>query len=246
MNDFLKINYTLNRIITEDKAYFPSVIICNVNPFVTNYAIDYLIDLVENTTSYPPFADTNYSKIDYLNTVFVNDRSMDRQLINYRQNIMLDEGAKQKLGFTLDQLIYRCVFNNRPCNASNFKWVHHWDYGSCFRFNFNNTIEIFDTGKNTGLTLELFSGIDSYAPGYFANFGFKIMIVNQSDHDEFSFLFPDVSIATRFQTDIKLNRLYTNQEKKPYSSCEVNSDDTAYYSKKSYLFKVISRIFLSI
>ncbi len=40
--------------------------------------------------------------------------------------------------------------------------------GSCFRFYFNNTIEIFDTGKNTGLTLELFSSIDSYAPGYFA------------------------------------------------------------------------------
>ena len=56
LNNFFKINYMLSRIITEDKAYFPLVIICNVNPFVTNYTSDYLIDLVDHTTSYPPFA----------------------------------------------------------------------------------------------------------------------------------------------------------------------------------------------
>jgi hypothetical protein len=46
------------------------------------------------------------------------------------------DSNRKQLGFKLDSLYQRCLFNSRVCDIVNdFNWYFNYDYGNCYQFN---------------------------------------------------------------------------------------------------------------
>lgn len=72
---------------------------------------------------------------------------------------------------SIDDLILLCVFDERPCEPSEFSTFNDNLYGTCFRYNFDksNLKQSYFAGKLNGFTIELFAD-RSEAYAYFSKF----------------------------------------------------------------------------
>lgn len=60
---------------SEKNVDFPSIAICNSNPFLTNYSIDFIVEFLENTTNFSYAHSGHVTKLNYLNELF-NDNTV--------------------------------------------------------------------------------------------------------------------------------------------------------------------------
>ena len=67
-------------------------------------------------------------KVNYITTIYTASVS------EMTSSNFTDENRK-KLGHSLDDILYKCTFNNQPCTAEDFIWKFDRFYGNCFVFN---------------------------------------------------------------------------------------------------------------
>lgn len=206
------------RFVNQDVTDFPAVMVCNTNPYVTNFSIDFLCDYIEANTN-STFSNTT-GKLDFLNrNLFLDDQLRVKLYVDVRR---LNDSFKRQLGFNLSELLIRCEFYGEECNLDHFEWIYHWNHGSCFVFNRRNQLKV--TGAEAGLSLELFAGFEELIPSH-ETIGFQVMLYNQSEDDKLSYYFKKYGFEVGSETRILFHRTFLHKLPKPHSECDLNADD---------------------
>jgi len=124
-------------------------------------------------------------------------------------------------------------------HLKDFTQVHFSSYGFCLRFNFNpnDLKKTYVSGKFTcGLILDLFAGvpntINDLSPGY----GFHIFVHNITDKIER--IAKGVDVATGFQTNLVIKRIFYKKETIPYENC-FNDIETYYKFNTSFVNELL-------
>ena len=126
ISDFLGYDVTTKiRFINEQPAMFPSVTLCNVNPFTTQESLSFLNDALTNggmvLNGTDPLSTENliYQTLDFSSYLAVSNA----------MSPYFSDVDKQKLGFTLEQFVLDCSFNKLPCNLTDFAWFYDFYKG---------------------------------------------------------------------------------------------------------------------
>jgi hypothetical protein len=150
---------THDQVIYQFNAQFPTITICNKDPFVTKNANDYLYNYLVSKNV------TNFDELDNDKTNFDDVEKYYYEAL--RTVFASTESKKRKLGLSLNQMIMKCKFNGKDCDIRNdFVWLWIPEYGNCFRFNSGlnsngQTMpikEINTSSKKKSLELQLFIG----------------------------------------------------------------------------------------
>jgi hypothetical protein len=48
---------------------------------------------------------------------------------------LFNESDKRSLGYTINETLITCLYNNKRCSSRDFNWYYSYDYGNCFSFN---------------------------------------------------------------------------------------------------------------
>lgn len=138
-------------VYSENSAVFPSVSICNQNPFVTDYASDYVQNAIQTLG---------------LNTTFTTTSNFIEKL-DFNRNVLLSilstqsQEFKKKFALPFNQTIMSCIYNGMSCADDDFEWYFDFNYGNCYKFNGgkNKPLKYSNQqGKFNGLTIEYFLG----------------------------------------------------------------------------------------
>jgi hypothetical protein len=123
----------------ESKSLFPTVTICDTNPFTTRQA------------------EALYERVAQQNGIYPNDSGIFSFAKIIASSSQYDEEAKKSFGFNLTQ-IHSCSFQSgqkrEQCNMTqDFDWIWMYDYGNCWQFN---------SGLNTRKSnlKEAYNGVD--------------------------------------------------------------------------------------
>lgn len=138
-------------VYNENSALFPSVSICNQNPFVTDYAINY----VENAVSTLAL-DMVYTSP----SAFLEKIEFTRNVLQSRLKLESTD-FKKKFALPFNQTVVSCIYNGKECADDDFDWYFDFNYGNCYRFNAgkNKPLKYSNQqGKFNGLTIEYFLG----------------------------------------------------------------------------------------
>jgi hypothetical protein len=230
--------------ITEIPALLPTITICNLNPFVTKYSNQFLENIFNKYNNL-----TNLSKITYN----PNRISQNLKLLKYLANInvnILTNSEKQKFGYKLEDMLISCMINGNECKPDDFVWHYDSFHGNCFSLNSGydskmkkmNLIKIFNSGKLSGISLELFVGPieDEYYNELISSIGAYIFIHNNSIKPISSEGF---AIPTGINTNIALDRIFSNRISQPYSNCiNLNEPHDSYLY--NYLLKKLNNSYL--
>ena len=243
---------TSSRFITENPALFPKITICNNNQFTTVYAIEFIRginQLVEPTVDI--FNDSQMSQLSYVNKSYLINTIYTAAISKMLSKNVSDEERK-KLGHSLKDILFACLFNNQPCGVDDFVWKFDRYYGNCYVFNsgFNGSGQTADkkmsliAGYTYGLQLEFYVGFHANLSLFnsIAGKGGYVRIENSSylndDTLDGIFLTPGLSPS------ISIQRKFDFYLPKPYSNCDIaeespglyNSDlyDRIYYSPYTY------------
>ena len=139
------------KIVHEIPTEFPTVTICDANPFTTKDAEFLIRNVTQNeygsdieNYSYTQF-DRNTSNITELMRMHING---------------LNKTQKQALGLRKEQ-IWRCIYDKKRCNTKvDLTWSFNNRWGNCYQFNSGKNGKIkkaksnhYEYGLRLGLTL---------------------------------------------------------------------------------------------
>lgn len=112
ISDYLSYNVITNfQTVFELPSLFPTVTICNLNAFQTNFSIQFA-------------------------KKFYNETSKPEEFITLWQEIYkLDDNLKHFFSYPLNESLIECQFNGYICSAGQFEWMFDPMFGNCFRFN---------------------------------------------------------------------------------------------------------------
>jgi hypothetical protein len=220
------------QIVNEETSVFPAVTICNSNPYVTKYAENLTKELAYESYG----IDLESITFDDFNKEFIP--KLGFYMNTYVNNPEYSDTNRKRLGLNFAKFINSCYFNNLPCNLTrDFQWFFHSDYGNCIQFNAN----AFDfkssssSGKRYGLQLRIgpIKSENKY-PITFST-GLKVLINNQSFTPNVDDNF--ISVEPGKETDIAVDRIFSSNIPKPYSSC---TDLNQGYNSELYNFIINS------
>ena len=163
-NEYLKYPVAATtRLLQEQHSVFPTVTICQVNPFSTNYATKIMKEVGANIM-YDLEAYRNHTTGSYLS----------------------DE-EKQKMS-NFDDILVSCTVGLTKCNASHFEWIWHPSKYNCYRYNSKreDLLSANVAGStNFNLEITLYAGLPDYWSaqiGLYGKRGFYIFIHNVTDY----------------------------------------------------------------
>ena len=206
-----------HRLVLEEESTFPTITICNNNPFSTDFAVQ----LIKQ-------ANLSFS---------TNPRRLVLQLESYFLNTTgsnMPDSVKRKLS-DLDSMIIYCSFNNRECNSSHFQWIWHPYFYGCYRFNsgFDSSGAAIDMWKSTlagrsfRFTVNLYAGMANQFSPYAARRSFNMFIQNASDYPYNTKPSPFV-LTPITGTAISVRRSFFTQYNQwpfSYSECRVDENN---------------------
>jgi len=230
---------TTIRTLNENPVAFPKVTICNINPFTTQYAYEFLLGSnFINITQLVEASNENRNKANIFLTLF-------RASLLGKMFGLSDE-QKKNFGHNLTDSLLSCIFNMEPCTSQDFQWEWDSTYGNCFSFNSGinslgqqvNLSESFIASNTFGLQIEFY--VNFYEELMFFNsllydYGLLIRIDNVSH--VIHYLNGGIFIPHGSTTFIALNRQFKTSLPKPYSDC----DDLTKTSFNSILFNLIDQ-----
>ncbi|VDM58254.1 unnamed protein product [Angiostrongylus costaricensis] len=131
----------------------------------------------------------------------------------------LPRETRRNLSYTLNEFVLRCSFNSKDCNMErDFKLHVDPEYGNCYTFNFNDSVELKNSraGPMYGLRLLLDVHQDDYMPTTEAA-GVRI-VVHEQDKEPFPDTF-GYSAPTGFVSSFGLKTKVLHRMDAPYGSC---------------------------
>ncbi|CAF0708693.1 unnamed protein product [Brachionus calyciflorus] len=190
---------------------FPAITFCNLNSFDRSKSSSILQGIInENNLS------------DYSNPQIVKNL--------LKSKIAGGSLDKKLVGFTIDDMLLSCLFNDKPCDSQDFILFYDFDYVNCYTFNSgydqNGTKipikKINEAGTDRSLKLELYLGLDRFnLTKFVTNNGVKIVVHNQSVTPIISS--DGIDITTGFQNNIGITKSFRYGLPWPYSSCIKNT-----------------------
>ena len=189
---------TTIRTIRDAQPPFPTITICNSNPFNTDYAAKMLAN--ENIT---------YLKGDPLSNYFAF----------LQLNLTKDDMRKMS---SLE--LISCAFENEACSLTDFEYIFHPYLLSCYRFNADGSKHASLSGIMNSLSVQLYVGLPNYISSMVIQNSAIVFIQNSTDYPLSPYTtFTSVSpgIAVSF---IPKRNIY-EQYPAPYSSCTVLEDN---------------------
>lgn len=109
--------------IYEIPTLFPSVSICNLNPFTTNAAYEYVRSIFE------PNNLTNYTiAVSYGGFMPVLNGLLYTLGLILRDPTYSDD-YRRNMSLQIDEILISCIFNTQPCSANDFVWYYDTIYG---------------------------------------------------------------------------------------------------------------------
>jgi hypothetical protein len=196
-------------LLNEIPATFPTITICNNDPF-TNKLAEKLYDEVVNKTNY-----TRYTKDNV-------DVNLNNLVLMWASNPAFGDENRLKLGFN-KSIIFSCKFKKKNC-LNDFHW--HWSYlyGNCWQFNSglnstnhkisikNSTVE----GREDGLSICLFPLVNNNQYMTTWDSGMVMFIHN----NQFKPLLTDAVYLEPGKTSfVSVKRTITHRYPRPYSNC---------------------------
>jgi hypothetical protein len=165
------------KISYQASSNYPTITICNTNPFVTKKAYDFV-------NNYAVLNNLTYE--EYLKTFEDDDELLYVSAVNHAATNFTDE-QKKEMGYSLNSTILDCFFGSAyECGENDFSWYYSPKYGNCYRFN---------SGKNmTGGDIDIKR---SFGPG--SDFGLKLTLFVGVEDDPKNEKFLDPGIFTRSQ-----------------------------------------------
>ena len=210
------LSYEVNtkiRKVEETPTLFPQVTICSRNAFATYDGFEFLKNATD-ILSNPPFENDDVAYA----VLFASIKAF---------NISNDE--RRKFGFSIQDVLVECKYDYVDCTIDDFVPTYDKFHGNCFIFNsgFNSSIQKVDLktssfiGKKGGFTVTLKIKLDENLKDVYSDNGYTIRIDNSS----YSFGSDDwIDLLTGFETNVIVDRYYTNQLPTPYSKCIVQND----------------------
>ena len=195
------------RRIHEERAVFPTILFCNINPFNTDYAASLFTSY---NVTFDPRSDTF--------TSFATLQEKIKQETGSRLN---DQQVRNMSSFTLIE----CYFQGLQCYESDFTYLFHPYLSGCYVFNMNGSVLASGSGVSNSLRVRLYTGVpDPIAASAFQR-GYDVIVLNSSDYlypisPNLLFLTPGIGIIYSAQRSIY------HQYPAPYSSCTVLGDGT--------------------
>ena len=146
IQDYLKYPVTTTiQIINEPSVVFPTISICNLNPFITNNP--------NISAKYASILEEANIKFDQSPDLYQSATS--RMLKNYTR--FLPKDMKKMAAKQLTDMLFFCKFNCIPCNVGDFDWYYDFDYGNCYKFNADtsNLNYVGNIGMDASVRIEL-------------------------------------------------------------------------------------------
>jgi acid-sensing ion channel 2 len=240
---------TTIRTLYETPATFPKVTICNVNPFTTQYAFEYLRKMNQElnslwNVSLDIFDEEQMSYLDFENKHLIFDVIYWRGI--YKMN-GLNETEKRKLSHPLEQIMFSCNFNAQTCGLNDFRWYFDPHVGNCWIFNSGQN----QSGQRVPLSSNSFPGIDyGFRTIFYVNFYENLATFNsyldkglgalvRIDNSSYltNYRFGGLRIMPGYYTSISISRSFKSTLPKPYSNCLVDNQTNARF--QSELFDLI-------
>ena len=207
---------TTIRYLTEQKSTFPTLIICNINAFSTDYANSLLTRM--SITS---------SERTKLGTLEGNFRIFNKlqAYLNATRGYMLTDNEKMQLS-DLNLMIISCSFHGIVCNASDFEFFFHPYYLNCYSFNADGSIQMSSTGVKTQLNLEFYVGLPN-SLSYTDSRGVYVFMLNATDYPYNYAMSPYMMTPSSGMTMMPQRQFYA-QMPKPYGDCNVLEGNKLY------------------
>jgi hypothetical protein len=228
---------TTSRRIFETPIPFPKITICNYNQFQTQYAVEF----VKNSNP-DFFRKSNGETLNAEERKHFSQNAFDRSYSEMlRKNFSFED--RKKLGHILEDILFDCEFNNKPCSAQDFTWKFSNFYGNCYVFNgdihSNKIRNSFIAGSLFGLKLQLYANFNQQLNEFNAPYGPAIYLRIENGTSLKGDTFDGVMLPAGFITYISIDRTFSHNLKKPYSNCDFGVMDSDIYSLNSDLFKLI-------
>jgi hypothetical protein len=139
-----------------------------------------------------------------------------------------NDSERKLLGRSLAEFVRVCMYDfGFLCNESDFEWYYDFYYGNCFKFNPNETIKSYRTGKISGIHMEIELG-EEYPVHWLAETGVHLFIHNKSHRIS---MYQGIDASAGKNTNIAIKREFSNKLEKPYSNCIENLE---LYGSKYY------------
>ena len=243
INNYLGFNVvTTIKVVRETPIIFPSITICNANPFVTESSFKTVYSITKSNFGVDlydvlnPNIPLNFLKSNYtLFERFITLNYMIKQIVT-----MPSLKEKQiEFGFPFSKFIVACFFALEPCNENDFIQYYDMMFGTCYRFNSGkfkngsstNLRSTTRAGTLNSLVLELFVGDASDPRSMSMSSGAQIFIHNDSLTPN---LFEGLSLNVGTLTNIAVHKTYSSKLPSPYSECTDNLNDMNSYDSEYY------------
>jgi hypothetical protein len=217
-------------VFNEYPSPFPAVAICNINPFTTNYSVEFSKKVFDKyhfpyTSMAQDFSKKKFFSFKYLLETHAKDPSFS------------DEN-KKKLGHRLEDILLTCLYEMNPCTADDFEWFYDLDFGNCWIFNYksNPRKNITRAGKIFGLKLELYVGVsEKLSFNYFhQSTGARVFIFNQTAHRKLLTSLAGLDVSAGAETHIVIDRTLISKTEQPYSECVSGLNRREAYDSELY------------
>ena len=221
---------TLVQVLPQNTVPFPTVSVCNLNPFVTKQAFQYIANHYSNNYNVTL---TNYAQFYDLvaNKTFPDETDW---LLYSTFDSGFNRTLRDSFGYNMSEVKLFCQVQFYVCNYDEFRSFYHSKYGNCFIFNsgiHNNGSAVaieYVSSEEFGIEMELFAGLrDTRNPYLYepSSRGFVIMIGEQNttalDQD-------GILINAGLYTYVAMKKTISTNLPKPYNDCyDTDSVNTA-------------------
>lgn len=161
IKEFFEFDVTTKiREITHENLTFPTVTLCNINPFVTEEANAFLKNVLTEPKTIRSYFDEGFqNQIDW-NQVKLNDVN---KLLYFTNHPKFNKTIKRSFNYWPNQLNL-LKFAESQSEIDKLQWYYHPLYGNCYRFNSGydlngNKVDVLATGQaENGFGVEMFIG----------------------------------------------------------------------------------------
>lgn len=183
--DFLEFNVvTKIQTIYEVPQLFPTVSVCNLNIFNNNQSIEFALKSLKTIGIQDAWGQTDTS-IGFNMTPIIRTILMKYLTSASFKEPNITIADLKYYGIKYEDFILSCTFNFQPCNSSTFEWYFDAKFGSCFKFNGQNSsnwpLYSYQPGMINGLSIELYIAPITNPYAFSLDLGAYVSIQNASE-----------------------------------------------------------------
>lgn len=143
-------SYTTIQLFDTSQINFPAITICNMNPFSTLDAVDFVSKGINSNV-------TSSLQNDYFNVATGLSYIKKAELLSKDIN----DTFRMLMGLSLESFVIRCFYNGKKCDLEkDFEWNYFSDFGNCFTFaSAKSPKTVSKIGQDNGLLISLFVGL---------------------------------------------------------------------------------------